>query len=90
MNDNFSKLILTNDNLPMVEQMAENIPGGFFIYKDTEKAEIIYVNKAVLELYGCDNLEEFKLHTGYSFNGMVHPEDYVKIQSAIDFQIDRS
>ena len=77
MNDNFSKLILTNDNLSIVEQMAENIPGGFFIYKDTEKAEIIYVNKAVLELYGCDNLEEFKLV--YNNEKYAGTRNYIKI-----------
>ena len=90
MSDNFSELVLTKETLPIVMQMAENIPGGFFVYKDTEKAEIIFVNHAVLDMYGCENLEEFKAHTGYTFNGMVHPEDFIKIQSSIDLQIDRS
>lgn len=90
MSDNFSELVLTKETLPIVMQMAENIPGGFFVYKATEKAEIIFVNSVVLDIYGCSSLEDFKAHTGYTFNGMVHPEDFIKIQSSIDLQIDRS
>lgn len=85
-----SELVLSNKNLSTVKKMAENIPGGFFVYKDTEMAEVIFVNHMVLELYGCSTLEEFKEHTGFTFNGMVHPEDIIKIQSSIDFQIERS
>ncbi|MCR4901902.1 MAG: response regulator [Butyrivibrio sp.] len=90
MENAIPEFVLTKDTLPIIRQMAENIPGGFFVYKDTEKAEIIFVNSVVLEMFGCGDLEEFKALTGYSFNGMVHPEDFIKIQSSIDLQIDRS
>ncbi|MCR5100089.1 MAG: response regulator [Butyrivibrio sp.] len=90
MDIQFPELMLSFDTIDIVAAMAENIPGAFFIYQNTEKGEIIFVNHAVLDLYGCATLEEFKELTGYCFSGMVHPDDYVKIQSSIDFQIDRS
>lgn len=79
---------LTKYTLPVVWQMAEVIPGGFFIYREDEKRELIYSNRKVHEIFGCKNLAEFKEYTGYTFQGMVHPEDFQKIQDAIDNQID--
>ncbi len=79
---------LTKYTMPVVWQMAEVIPGGFFIYKENEKRELIYASKRVLEIYGCETMEEFKELTGYTFEGMVHPDDFQKIQASIDDQID--
>ena len=84
--DGFS---LTKYTMPVVKQMAEVMPGGFFIYKEDETRELIYANKKVLEIYGCETLDEFKELTGYNFEGMVHPEDFKKIQADIDEQIDQ-
>ena len=75
---------LTRYTMPVVMQMAEVIPGGFFIYREDEKRELIYANKKVLEIYGCDTLDEFKALTGFTFQGMVHPEDFERIQQSID------
>lgn len=79
---------LTKYTMPVVWQMAEVIPGGFFIYKENEARDLIYASRRVLEIYGCDNLDEFKELTGYTFPGMVHPDDFPKIQQSIDEQID--
>ena len=79
---------LTRYTMPVVMQMAEVIPGGFFIYREDEKRDLIYANKKVLEIYGCDTLDEFKALTGFTFQGMVHPEDFERIQQSIDEQID--
>jgi PAS domain S-box-containing protein len=68
--------------------MSKVIPGGFFIYHEDEKRELIYANDKVCEIYGCANLDEFKELTGYTFQGMVHPDDFQRIQDAIDEQID--
>ena len=66
------------------------MPGGFFIYRAAEPEELIYANKSVLAIYGCDTLEEFKALTGYTFRGMVHPEDYERISGSIVDQIRES
>ncbi|MCR5107395.1 MAG: PAS domain-containing protein [Lachnospiraceae bacterium] len=79
---------LTKYTLPVVWQMADVIPGGFFIYKEADKRELIYASKRVLEIFGCENLAEFKELTGYTFDGMVYKEDFDRIQASIDSQID--
>ena len=83
--DNFT---LTKYTMPIIQQMAEVIPGGFFIYKEDAKREILYLNRKVLYIYGCKTRDEFMELTGGTFQGMVHPEDFDKIQKSIDMQID--
>ena len=63
------------------------MPGGFFIYKAAEPEELLFANKAVFDIFGCEDLEDFKAHTGYTFKGMLHPEDYKEITASIVSQI---
>ncbi|SCY43003.1 PAS domain S-box-containing protein [Lachnospiraceae bacterium XPB1003] len=79
---------LTKFTMPVIWQMSSVIPGGFFIYHEDEKRELIYANNKVLDIYGCKTLDEFKELTGYTFQGMVHPDDFESIQATIDSQID--
>lgn len=79
---------LTKFTMPVVWQMSSVIPGGFFIYREDEKRELIYANQRVCDIYGCADLDEFKALTGFTFNGMVHPDDFHLIQESIDNQID--
>ena len=73
--------------LPMLKWVAEQVPGGFFVYSAKEPFEIFYVNNEVLNIYGCENLDEFKELTDYTFKGMVHPDDFTAIQESIEEQI---
>ena len=73
--------------LPMLKWVAEQVPGGFFVYSAKEPYEIFYVNSEVLDIYGCENLDEFRELTGYTFQGMVHPDDFDAIQESIEEQI---
>lgn len=82
--DNFT---LTKYTMPIIRQMAEVIPGGFFIYREDDKRELIYYNRQVLEIFGCKTGSEFRTLTGGTFEGMVHKEDFRKIQDSIDDQI---
>lgn len=43
----------------------------------------MYSNQKLIEIYGCDNLDEFKALTGFTFIGMVHPEDFESITNSI-------
>lgn len=70
-----------------LERLGEQIPGGFFVYRAEEPQEMLFVNRNVLRIFGCDTLEEYKALTGYTFRGLVHPEDFDSIQSSIDEQI---
>ena len=78
---------LNEGTLSIIEEIGGHMPGGFFIYRAEEPEELIYANRAVFEIFGCACLEEFKALTGYTFRGMVHPEDYDGITSSILQQI---
>ena len=47
---------LNEDTLSIIEEIGGHMPGGFFIYKADEPEELIYANKAVFDIYGCDSL----------------------------------
>ena len=84
------KFELTEDTLSIIEEIGRHMPGGFFMYKAAEPDELIYANKPVFEIYGCANLDEFKTLTGFTFKGMVHPDDYNRISESIIQQIKSS
>ena len=68
----FGKSFLLNaDTLHVMEEIGSHMPGGFFIYKASGDGEVLFVNRAVLKIYGCADLEEFKKLTGFTFKGMV-------------------
>ncbi len=74
-------------DMSALEWFAEQMPGGCFIYREEEPYEILYVNQAVCDIYGCDTVEEFREFVGNSFRGMVYPEDFDLIQESIENQI---
>lgn len=76
------KLSITNP-----DDLIEMIPGGYFIYKADESEEIIHVNQAAINIFGCTTIEEFKELTGNSFPGMVHPDDIDEVESIIWEQV---
>ena len=84
------KFEFNEQTMTIVEAIGRHMPGGFFIYKAAEPEELLYVNKALLNIYGCDSLEEFKALTGYTFRGMVHPEDYAGVVAYIEEQIEEN
>ena len=87
----FGKHFLLNDEtLKIVEQLGSQMPGGFFIYEVKGEEKLLYANKAVIDIFGCDDLEDFKKLTGYTFRGMLYPEDYDRISASIVDQIDAS
>ena len=83
-------LPLSEQALQVIEQIGEDMPGGFFIYKATGNEELLYANKAVFKIFGCETLEEFKELTGYTFKGMLCPDDYEKVSGSIVDQIEKS
>ena len=84
------KFELTEDTLSIIEEIGGHMPGGFFMYKAAEPEELIYANQPVFEIYGCANLDEFRALTGFTFKGMVHPDDYDRISVSIVQQISAS
>ncbi len=79
----------TVEGMSAAEWVAEQIPGGFFIYRADDTMELLYVNQSTCDIFGCNTVDEFRELTGNTFRGMVHPEDYESIQSSIDEQISK-
>ena len=76
--------------LAKIEPILEGMPGGLFIYRADETEELLYINSAVLRIFGCETDEEFRTLTGYTFKGMVHPEDLDEVEQSIQTQIANS
>ena len=87
MSDKKINIISDEQMVPAIEWVAEQMPGGFFVYKADESQELLYANSATYRLFGCKDSDEFSKLTGNTFFGMVHPEDYPSIQASIDKQI---
>lgn len=65
----------------------DEMPGGFLIYHADGNEQIVYANKALREIFGCENLTEFQELTGNSFKGVVHPDDLEEVERGIEEQI---
>ncbi len=75
------------------QHMAESLATmseGFFIYRAVAGEKILYANPKVLQIYGCETIEEFRKLVHNSFRGMVHPEDLDRIEWEINDQIRNS
>ena len=71
----------------IVDRLTRKMPGGFFLYRADEPETILYANDILLEIFGCKTLDEFKELTGYTFKGMVHPDDIDRVEESIAHQI---
>ncbi|MCI8514492.1 MAG: response regulator [Lachnospiraceae bacterium] len=71
-------------------RFMDKMPGGFLIYHADGDEEIIYANKALLRIFRCDTLEDFRELTGNSFRGIVHPEDLDFVEQSIREQVAHS
>ena len=70
-----------------VIRFMEEMPGGFLIYHADGNEEIIYANKALLLIFQCETLNEFRELTGNSFRGIVYHEDLDEVELSIKEQV---
>ena len=73
-----------------LKHFADIMPGGFFIYRADEEETLIYANEAMLRIFQCDTMQEFRELTGNSFRGIVHPDDLEAVEESIKEQIEQS
>ena len=73
-----------------VNNIISMMPGGFFIYMNDHTERIILANEALLDIYECNNIDEFMKLTNQQFKGMVHPDDYERVDLEIKQQIANS
>ncbi|MBR4742454.1 MAG: PAS domain-containing sensor histidine kinase, partial [Desulfovibrio sp.] len=73
--------------MSIFDHITERMPGGFFVYRADNVGEILYANEATVRIYGCSTYAEFLEYVHGSFHGMVHAEDYERIEESIQGQI---
>jgi len=71
-------------------RVLANMSDGFFIYNASGDGKILYANPSVLDIFGCDTMDEFRGMVRNSFSGMVHPEDLKRVQWEIRQQINQT
>lgn len=79
--------VLSENMLIAANEVAEGIPGGFFSYHADGALELISFNSELVKMYGCSSAEEFREYVGNSFCGIVHPDDFTRVQRSIGMQI---
>ncbi|MDE5933456.1 MAG: response regulator, partial [Lachnospiraceae bacterium] len=70
-----------------LKHFADIMPGGFFIYRADAEETLIYANEAMLRIFQCATMQEFREMTGNSFRGIVHPDDLEEVEESIKEQI---
>lgn len=78
---------LSENMLIAANEVAEGLPGGFFSYHADGALELISFNTELMKMYGCSSAEEFREYVGNSFCGIVHPDDFSRVQRSIGKQI---
>ncbi len=76
--------------IQQIRKLTDEMPGGFFIYRADGQEEIIYANHALIRMFGCETIKEFRELTGNSFQGVVHPDDLDQVEKSIWEQIAHS
>jgi len=66
------------------------VPGGLFVYELDDSLSVVYANNTMLEIFECDDADEFYEKTGGSLKGIVYEKDFDAIVSSITSQIESS
>ena len=85
-----SHLLADSQKIETAREFAkfmDEMPGGFFIYRAHGAEELLYANAALLRIFNCSSMEQFRKHTGNSFKGIVHPDDLEAVEKSIYEQI---
>ena len=81
---------LTEEIMPVIEEIGRHMSRGFFIYKAHEPWGYVYANEAAIKVFGCRDREEFKKVTDCNFQSVIHPDDYTAVYAAMAEQIAKS
>ncbi len=77
---------LNDQTFSVIEALGKHMPGGFFIYKAEKPGEVMFANRAVYDIFGCEGPDDFGQLTGNVFAGMVHPDDYDEVCAVVSRQ----
>lgn len=73
----------------VLNDISENLPGAFLIYKaDKTDDRILFANQELIQFAGCRDLTDFLNFCGYRFRNLVRPDEYPRVEESIWRQID--
>lgn len=63
------------------------LPVSIIIYRADETEKILLATQSAVELFGCQNWQDFLDYTGGTFRQLVHPDDIERVEQSIAKQI---
>lgn len=77
-------------NAEMLQQLALNymefVPGGVILFS-VKTGEILYANARVIDMFECNNIDDFRNYAGRFFKNAIVPEDYGRTNTDILEQV---
>lgn len=70
------EVILTEDNLPIIQNMAELMPNGFFVCEAYGQGLIRSMNYPMVKLLGCSNMQELQEVQYDQVSSFIMEEDF--------------
>ena len=81
---------INNQTLPVIATISEQMPTGFFIYRNDSQGSLLYFNNIMVKYFNCINREDFIKYVNNSFKGIVHADDFEKTVNTINKQVAKS
>ncbi|MBP5281235.1 MAG: EAL domain-containing protein [Lachnospiraceae bacterium] len=75
------------ENNRFLEKFTGLMAGGAFVCRQSEGYEILFANDNLIELFECDDYDDFMSFVGGSFSGMVNASQLKSIMKEVDIQI---
>lgn len=71
-----------------LNDISTNLPSAFIIYRaDPTDDELLYANREMLRLTGCDDIQSFFDYTKRSFRNLVAPSEQDSVQTSVWTQV---
>lgn len=71
-----------------LSEVAGSMPGGMLVCKATEDQEILFANRAMIDLLECDSFEDFMHYTGGTFFSVLYPGEEEMLKKEFHRQLD--
>lgn len=68
--------------------VADHLPGGVLVLRATEKEEILFANKVMVDLLECDDYEDFMKYTGGNILSVIYPGDAESMKKEFHRQLE--
>ncbi len=67
--------------------IMSGIPSALLVYRADGNEDILFTNQGLIDIFECQNLDEFMKYTKGSFKTLVHPDDIDRVEKEIWEQI---